>query len=508
MRTRLKRAGQLGVLASDLVALKCRRSSATRKGALQRVVERLGLMHGLPQKIGQLLSFSEIEAGDSQFLALTEGDSTMPGAEAREEVARQLDISLDEHFRDFSNRGVSASIGQVHRARLNDGREVAVKVQYPEIAEIIECDLKALEWLTAPVGELRRDFDIASYRQEIGEMLALELDYRAEAEWIRQFGVWAKGWRNLTLPTVIDELSGEKVLTMSWVEGEREGEVRHWNDQERAEVARTILRLFLFGVFKWGALHADPHPGNYRFILTREGARLGLLDFGCIKKIPLRLQNGIGLLITSMLAGNNKSELVWQAFLEMGFDEHRLAPLIEKLPEIASIICEPFKQNQPFDARQWDLGGRLVELLGPHRMAFRTAGPPEMIYLLRAVQGLVHHMKMLGAKVDWRTEFEQVSAGLRFAVNSPQASADKKCMLSDTLHIRVTENSEVRVALSFGAGATDCLPDLVPVELKPKLHARAINLVDVAAQAKAKNYAAGELFALYEGNRSVRVWLE
>ena len=528
MNATLKRTAQLGLLARDLAGVRARRPGPARDVARRRLVDRLGLLHGLPQKIGQLLAFSEIEASDPVFTKLTENEPTLSADAARAEVQRQLGGSLEVFFSAFSPVGISASIGQVHRATLLDGRTVAVKIQHPGIADTVEFDLRALGWLTAPVGDLRRGFDLKAYRAEIGESLRRELDYRCEAASLTRFGELARTLRSpISLPAVVPALSGEHLLTTTWLQGESLAAARLWSAPGRAVLSASLVELFFTGVFEWGLLHADPHPGNYRF-LRREGRpTVGLLDFGCVKHVPPPIQAAIRGLVDDAVTGTPDADSIRARFTQMGFDPPVLARLAAKLPAVGAALTTPFTTPGKFDVAQWHLRERLGEALGDDRMTFRTAGPPEMIFILRAFQGLLHYLKILDAPVDW-ADAAGVATGLRaggqrdFSAQPAGTDPSRKAtagrppaatlppstpMLSDTLHISVVENGTIKVALTFGAGATDNLPDLVPHELRSRLAERAINLVTIAADAKRRLYAPGELFSIADGAKRVRVWL-
>ncbi len=133
---------------------------------------------------------------------------------------------LNQVVRSIDPRGLAASLGQVHRAELLDGRLVAVKVRYPGIRQAALSDLKMLGWLSAPVGDLRRGFDLTSYRTEILRDLEDELDYRVEARNQHHFRSIAADMTNWTVPCVIEELTSENVLVSQWVDGERFDAVR------------------------------------------------------------------------------------------------------------------------------------------------------------------------------------------------------------------------------------------------------------------------------------------
>ena len=187
-----------------------------------------------------------------------------------------------------------------------------------------------------------------------------------------------------------------------------------------------------------------------------------------------------------------------------------LEPLRGFLPEVAQTLCEPFMADGPVHTSAWKPGERLAQILGPHRMAFRLAGPPEILFFLRTFQGVVHYLNLLAAPVAWREIWESVkpstSAPSAIPVRS-ELTTTSRLMKSSSLHIQVREASQTKVSMTFNAAATDSLVGLVPMELHEKLRARSIDLEHVVANAQRRDYAPGDLFAFDDGMKQVRVWL-
>lgn len=472
-------------------------------------------MHGLPQKIGQLLAFSELENSSPLFTRLTEDAPTLSFSRFKAALSDALGRPWRDCFSEIDSNGISASIGQVHRARTADGCDVAIKLQYPGIAEMIDADLRALGWLIAPVGDLKRGFDVDAYRSEIGTMLRAEVDYVAEARTLERFGTWTRGLENLSVPGVVNRCSGATVLTTSWIDGERLAEAVQWSEQERTAAASAVLGFFLHGVFAWRCVHADPHPGNYRFTKSERGVRVGVLDFGCAKDLEERFVCGMRGLLEDAAGHEGTAaqldDVTFGHLVAMGFNAPMLEPMRQILGRVALLLAEPFRDRCAVDVTEWNVGARLKELLGPHRMSFRLAGPPSMIFFLRTFQGTLHYLRAFKVRVPWREVWDQAVARTDGVSPVPAVRTaedrDSGIMRANALHIQVREGEATRVAMTFDPGATDHLPALVPVELSERLRRRSIDLVQIAADARRRDYAPGDLFALEEDGRSVRVWL-
>lgn len=519
MALSLHRAADLGRLARDFAVSRFPGPWNRQDRARQRLIRRLGLMHGLPQKIGQLLALPEMRHSDSAYASLTEGAPAMPASEALREIGRALAAcpggteagGVAKVFRRLDPQGIAASLGQVHRAELMDGTRVAVKVQFPGILDAVDTDLRALGWLTAPVGDLRRGFDVKAYRSEIGGMLRSELDYGREAECLERFHA-AVRHLPVEVPEVIREFSGPRLLTMTWIEGERLAAAARWPSADRERVARVLAELFLGSLLDWGHLHADPHPGNYRFRRESGVVSVGLLDFGCVKEVPVNVARSLRELMLAGREGALDEIVAHEAFAGMGFNMAALRRLAGRLGPIARLLVEPFVSEQPLRVTDWRLGERLTEVLGDDRRVFRTAGPAELIYILRAWHGLLHQLKVLDVPVPWREIWNRIEVHrTREAIGGDRnwaadESFEEPCS-AETLRLRIEHQGRESVDLSFPARCIHQLVDLMPPGLPDRLRSRGWDIHAMIDASRRRGHAPGELFACEEDGRRVRVWL-
>jgi hypothetical protein len=508
MTQRVKRATQLTMLAGEIVRAAV---SKTAKGR-RRVSAHMGALHGLPQKIGQMLSLKDFEHADKAFAALTQGRTSLPPERVFEEIERALGEPISRWFESIDREGLSASLGQVHRARLWDGRDVAVKVQYPGIADAVRQDLSMLGVLALPMGGFRRRFDVSGYRREMALRLEEELDYRKEVERMREFTRLTEALPAVRVPQPVYELCGKTVLTATWLENVSLDEAVHWPEPVRRELAGTLLKLFLFSIFRWRVLHADPHAGNYRFALEQGRPVLVLFDFGCVKEVPRAFSREFRRLIA--LCGDAKrpasSEDLLQVFAALGFRRELLEPMAAKLPALAQVLVEPFLAEGSFSVRDWNLSERFSKLLGDLKWNFRVAGSPDLLYVVRAWQGLLCYLKALRVSVPWRALYEEAVQGLpKFELRPLEEKLLKgRPVKSNKLKIRVCENDQTKVELTFQAQAAEWLHELVPEELKSRLLDRKVDVRALAQAAVTADFPPGTLFEDQRGFKSVRVWLE
>ncbi len=263
----------------------------------ERYAELLGHSKGVLMKAGQLLSMVDASSiGNGGFSpyqkALTRLQANAPPMDpdlVKDVVEADLGRPADEVFAEFTGTPLAAaSIGQVHRAVLDDGRDVAVKVQYPGAAEAIRDDLANTELLAtffrfafSAAGTAMPDLRQATH--EIADRISEEIDYRHEAANITAFSELYRDHPFIRVPEVIDEASGDRVLTMTYLDGLDWTAAQH-ADQELKNTWTEVIHRFFIGSGRHANLaHADPHPGNYRFDVD---GQVGFLDFGCVSVLP------------------------------------------------------------------------------------------------------------------------------------------------------------------------------------------------------------------------------
>lgn len=283
---RLVRMAGVGARTGAAVLLSTRSTSTA-----ERAAEVLGTLRGLATKVGQMMSYvdgflpeGQREVFEKAMRPLQQNAATSSKEAVIGMIERELGAPIGELFAEFGESPIaSASIGQVHWARLLDGREVAVKVQHPRIDEAIESDLNnagIIEALVSALGprvmNARAVFDVV--RQRFRE----ELDYTLEAERQRYFGNVHAGDPMIRVPLVIDDRSSRRVLTSEFVRGADLEQAAELDADLRKSYAETLWRFVFKGYLVGGFFNADPHPGNYLF---HPDGSVTFLDFGCVQPI-------------------------------------------------------------------------------------------------------------------------------------------------------------------------------------------------------------------------------
>lgn len=261
------------------------RAAAMELRTAEQVAESLGNMKGALMKLGQIASFLDEGLPEPYRVALAQLQSDAPPM-APELAAGVIEAELGRPptaiFSEWEPLPLAAaSIGQVHRAVTVDGREVAVKVQYPGVAAAIEADLANTEMLARMLPMMFPALDAKVLATELRDRLTEELDYVHEAANQRQFCDIYRGHPFIHIPEVVDELSTGMVLTTELATGARFAEVEQWSAHERDLAGETLFRFVFRGINRLGVFNGDPHPGNYLF---RPGGQVTFLDFGLVKE--------------------------------------------------------------------------------------------------------------------------------------------------------------------------------------------------------------------------------
>jgi predicted unusual protein kinase regulating ubiquinone biosynthesis (AarF/ABC1/UbiB family) len=263
-----------------------------RKETAERAVAVLGQMKGAAMKVGQmasLIDWGRLPADDrdefqAKLAELRDSAPQVPFKDMQKVIESELGDRTANLFADFDpDAAAAASIGQVYRARLHDGRAVAVKVQYPHVAAAVRADLQNLGLLIRAMKHFAPGLDPKSLALELRERITEELDYEHEAQAQRLF---ARRWRGhpfIAIPDVVTDLCRERVLVTEWMDGTSFEQLKAAPAATRDRVGEIVFRFFFGSLYRFGHFSGDPHPGN--FLLLGDG-RVAFLDFGMTKSVP------------------------------------------------------------------------------------------------------------------------------------------------------------------------------------------------------------------------------
>lgn len=397
---------RLGGRPAEIVAAEVQARTAEQ---LFRV---LGELKGGAMKFGQAMSV--FEAAMPEHLAgpyretltrLQESAPPLPFRTVHAVLARELGTDWRSLFTSFDDRpAAAASIGQVHRAVWADGRDVAVKVQYPGAGAALLADLNQIGRMGRLIAMLVPGLDVKPLIAELKARVAEELDYQLEASNQTAFHDAYADDEDFVVPAVVGQ-SGQ-VLVTEWVDGTPLSRIIGSGAQEQRDRAGLLLARFLFsGPERAGLLHADPHPGNFRLL---DDGRLVVLDFGAVNRLALGLPEPIGRLLR--LAVDGDAEAVLEGLRHEGFVKASISLDAKRLLDYLSPILTPVRAEMFRFDRAW-LRSQATRVVDPRSPTYSTGLqlnlPPEYLLIHRVTMGAIGVLCQLRAEAGWREELER-----------------------------------------------------------------------------------------------------
>jgi aarF domain-containing kinase len=366
-------------------AQRMKRDLSELKGPLMKLGQAISMQsHLLPQEVLQELADLHMKAPSMHWPMM------------RIQFKKSMGHHPEEIFASFEKEAfAAASLGQVHRARTKEGQEVAVKIQYPGIRQVIENDLKTLKAVLLPARARQRS--LKNMQKEIEEVIFQEIDYENEAQNIQLYREKLKPLPYVRVPEVYPEYSSKKVLCMSLMPGLHLDEFLATKPSQdlKDRIGARLFELFYYQVYQMDCLHADPHLGNYLF--NKDGS-LNLIDFGCVKHFD---PDFLEMLRQTFLKDIEESEKILKRMYQRGG-----LRFTEKCRQISADIIALYNQAYPREDSHRDSlvdFGDASFLHGLNKVSKQIISNqmilPEMFYFVRAEGGLYNILHKLGARV-------------------------------------------------------------------------------------------------------------
>jgi predicted unusual protein kinase regulating ubiquinone biosynthesis (AarF/ABC1/UbiB family) len=372
---------RIGGRPAEIVAQELQQRTA------EQIFRVLGELKGGALKLGQALSIFEAAlpaeiAGPyrATLTRLQESAPPLPAAAVHKVLAADLGTDWRAHFAEFGDQpAAAASIGQVHRAVWHDGRQVAVKIQYPGAGRALSNDFTQLSRIGRLFGVLMPGLDVKPMLEELRARVVEELDYRLEGESQQAFADAFAGDADIAIPQVL--LATDHILVSEWMDGTPLADVIASGTQEQRDRAGILLvRLLFSGPARAGLLHADPHPGNFRLL---PDGRLGVLDFGAVDRLPDGLPLIFGRLLW-LMHNDGEIEQVEQDLREHGFLRPGMSIDLAELHAFLAPLAEPSKGETFAFSRDWMRGeaARMTDIRTAN-VARRFNLPPSYVLIHR-----------------------------------------------------------------------------------------------------------------------------
>lgn len=503
----VKRPKVLTGLKYSLIAAKGAALYAIDERRAKRYVQgALAAIPGLGAKLSQVLNDA---LGQPDAAA---GNRSLPSQLTIEQVAALIAAkspALHQDLDQIDPAGFGASLSQVHRGVLRNGREVAIKIQYPHLKESLTDQLDLIvstAKITAPakyqvaLTELA-GFFLASFHRE--------LDYRQEAAMQQRFAAIAAaisgtGSLAVRVPTVYPELSSSTVLVQSFEPSTAVADAaQQWPKEQRYGLADGLGQFFATALIEHGLVHSDWHSGNFGFRLGHAGPEAVVYDYGSVLTLTDGQRRALHALLASLQLGQAISP--YDHLVTLGFDGDKLSHIADRLPALCAKVFGPLLAKGRFYFRDWRLAEGIDQVLGADKWWFRSAGPPWFLQLMRSCYGLFQGIDQLGVGVNLGLD------GPLSRVGSPAVMADHSQRLSQRpqpmakqLVIIVTENGRQKAHITLPALAVDELADLIPASAK---QAVTVDIAALCRRVQRSGYKPQEIFHSQQGAKTLSVRL-
>ncbi|MFL6138565.1 MAG: ABC1 kinase family protein [Frankiaceae bacterium] len=463
---------RLGGRPAEVIATELQQRTA------EQIFRVLGELKGGAMKFGQALSVFEAALPEeiaapyrAALTKLQEAAPPLPAARVHAVLADELGRTWRRRFRSFDDApAAAASIGQVHKAVWRDGRDVAVKIQYPGAGPALLSDLNQLARIARLFAIVSPGLDVKPLIAELRARVAEELDYRLEAAAQAAFAAAYESAPDIVVPRVVART--ERVIVTEWIDGTPLSAVIRDGAQDERDRAGLLLLRFLFsGPGRVGLLHADPHPGNFR--LMPDG-RLGVIDFGAVNRLPDGLPEPVGRLARLALAG--EAQQVFDGLRAEGFIPAGVSVDVEPAAVLDYVrpMIDPLAQEEFHFTRAWlrREAARVADPRSPANQLGRQLNlPPSYLLIHRVTLGGIGVLCQLGATVAVRGEAQRLLPGFAEpgtadadtarAANDRTGAADPLAELPDPELTAVVEPPPDDTILTAPAdpASTDPAPD-------------------------------------------------
>jgi predicted unusual protein kinase regulating ubiquinone biosynthesis (AarF/ABC1/UbiB family) len=415
-------AGELAIGAAAEGMRRLARGEAAQFGTAllsapnaKRLAARLARLRGAAMKIGQLVSLQGEDVLPPEFaqaLSVLRSQAVpMPPEQVRRVLGREYGKGWDARFAHFDWEPIAAaSIGQVHRATAANGRDLALKIQYPGVARSIASDVDNVAVLLRLFNLLPLGIDVAGMAAEAKRQLALEADYEAEGRFLERYAKLVAGEPGLVVPRVHWDLTTPRVMAMDFVAGEPLESLASESQAKRDAVGTLLERLLFRELFEFRVMQTDPNFANYLY--QPDSGRVVLLDFGATMRFSRPFARNYVRITRAVIEGDRGA--VAQEAIRIGYAGADDSPeRLEAVTDIVFLVCEPLRHRGRYDFPGSDLPARVRDM--GYDLAFRQglvrAPPPETIFLHRKLVGNFLLLARIGARVDARSLVLEILRG-------------------------------------------------------------------------------------------------
>lgn len=379
-----------------------------------QLTQALGNLKGPLMKVGQILSTipEALPPEYAQtFQQLQSNAPPMGWSFVKRRMKAELGNDWQDRFTSFDKEAAAAaSLGQVHKAVTLDGRDIACKLQYPDMQSAIEADLKQLKMIFSIYERYDKAIKTSDVHAELAERLKEELDYTLEAKYTALYKHMLRNEPNVHVPEIIGDISTSRLICSSWLEGNKILDYKDASQEDRNQIAMNMFRAWYVPFYHYGIIHGDPHLGNYS--VRPDDLSINLLDFGCVRIFPPKFVGGVIDLYRALQ--EDDTERAVHAYETWGF-EGLSTEQVETLNIWARFLYGPILDDKVRPIGEVTNGVYGREIAEKVHEQLRQVGgvkiPREFVFMDRAALGLGSVFLHLKAEINWHNVFNELIEG-------------------------------------------------------------------------------------------------
>lgn len=502
-----KRNVEVGLLAGASALAKFLPSERLKRASKRYLHEKMSSLRGIPMKLNQILEMNETDLEGSEELIKKEVELPI------EEIRSFLEHNSADFLRDvqsISEKGIGASLGQVHCVTLMNGRKVALKVRYFDSEKNMQIDTSMLSLVTENFSSFKKGFDLDAYSKTLSKELDDELDYKREAEMQKRFEECYAENEEIVIPKLYDSYSKDTHLVMSWEEGlDIYDFLAVATEKQKRQAGKLIATFVLKSLLEFGLIYPDMNFGNFAFRLNGDSVQLVVYDFGACRECPLQTRGALLNLLHEVEQGKGVI-LPW--LVTLGFEEEKLLPLKDNLLAFLDMLFEPFTSESRFKLKEWQRKERAKHILGKNRMNFMLAAPADFLSSMRCFQGMFAYFNKLTQDCYLKPILDEISIKTRDQWQSQipvmLKSGAAHFKMSNLLYVKIYEGTRQKIALSLPRQSIEDVESLMDAQVLETLEKQEIDLQAIKEKVRKNGYRAMDVFDINVGEKRYHVYLD
>lgn len=476
-----------------------------KKAANNYLASTLGSTPGVPAKFAQF-----IQMLDDSALNINKSHPEPLPLDFINDYLQQESPELFRQVVEIDKEPLVASLSQVHKVKLKDQSELAVKFQFPDIAPEIETQFQVIEKALKLSPAAKFGLNTEEWISYFKSSLRLELDYKAELNNQKECFRYFSMFEHIQIPNVYPEYSSNKILVQEFCQGLSLDQIVQLDTDKKQLIANKLTEFIFHSLFNLNLVHGDLQPQNWSYNL--EDNKIIVYDFGSMIQISDKWKNAFLKLVKSAI--ENNQDLATEALLDLEFDSEKLKLYKDSALPLVQALIHPLVSSDFWNPKDWNLAVQIDKILDDKKWWFRTSGSPWFLHFMRTIGYWAISIEKLQVSVPVRFIFNRIThqqtpiSDLSGFINTSINVSNKTSTKAKNLFVRVSEKGNDLVSIEMPVVAVDDLENLVSDDTKRKIEESGYNLLDIKNKIQKSGYSAQEVLNINLNEKNYLIWIK